>query len=112
MLSEFVEIHYNSLTVNLKTYKFGCLKGSVLAWTVAANPNDCIEICQTEELCKSVSFCKSSSTCVLHWGNLLSDQIVPQHESPNYQAEVQEIEWDYYEILCNASVCHSEIRVT
>jgi len=95
----------------MKTYINGCFNISVLAWSVAENSDDCIDMCLNEIDCKSVSYSATAGTCVLHWADHNSQPIISSPHCPSYRTDLEEKEWSLYEIICNSSVCHSEVRV-
>lgn len=95
----------------MKTYKNGCLKSSIMAWTLAQTALDCINICQKNIECMSVSFSSTAGTCVLHWSDSTDQEIIPSSQCGGFQKNIKEAQWTYYELLCNTSYCSTEIHV-
>ncbi|CAG2116365.1 unnamed protein product [Medioppia subpectinata] len=97
--------------LNMKTYRNGCLNTSVLVWSVAENNGDCLDMCLNEKDCKSISYSGTSGTCILHWGDLSSETIIPAPHCPSYRSDITDKEWTYHEIICDTKTCHSSIEV-
>jgi hypothetical protein len=95
----------------MKTYKNGCLNSSVIAWSVAENFGDCVDMCLNEIHCKSVSFSATAGTCVLHWADPNSEPIISSPHCPNYRIDAAEKEWSLHEVICDSNTCHSEVEV-